>query len=196
MAEEWRIIAEFPEYAVSDLGRVKRVVDGWRKPAGYILKQNTIHGYQYVGLSRPGKVFSRRVNRLVCIAFHGDPPTPEHHAAHKNGRRPDNRADNLRWATPSSNMCDKVEHGTTPYGEKNGSRLHPDRLARGLRNGKYTRPESTPRGESHGKSKLTAEQARSIRDDTRSQRVIAAHYGISRGAVVSIKNRLTWRHIP
>lgn len=193
--EEWRIIAEFPEYAVSDHGRVKRVVDGYRKPAGYVLRQNTIHGYKYVGLSVPGKVYSRRVNRLVCIAFHGDPPTAKHHAAHNDGVKANNHRGNVRWATGSENMLDKRAHGTAPVGDRNGARLYPERLARGVRNGKHTKPECTPRGERHGCARLTAEQALSIRADTRPQRVIAASYGVSRGAVVAIKTRKTWRHI-
>lgn len=192
---EWRVIAEFPTYAVSDDGQVMRIAAGHSSPAGRVLKQNTIHGYRYVGLSKGCKVYSRRVNRLVCIAFHGDPPTTEHHAAHGDNDRCNNIVSNLRWATHSENMLDKRRHGTAPYGARNGARLHPQRLARGSRNGKHTKPECTPRGEAHGCAKLTAQSVVAIRLDGRPQRAIAAAYGVTKSAIAGIKTGKTWRHV-
>ncbi|WP_076716321.1 HNH endonuclease [Sphingomonas sp. LK11] len=192
---EWRTIAEFPNYAVSSDGQVKRVVAGHSSPAGKVLKQNTVHGYRYVALSRDGTVYSRRVNRLVCIAFHGEPPTSQHHAAHGDNDRANNTVGNLRWATASENMRDKEIHGTTPFGDRNGARLHPERLARGLRNGKHTKPEATPRGERHGSSRLNSDQVRAIRNDGRSRRQIAIAYGVSKCAIDGIKTGKTWGHV-
>ena len=193
--EEWRVIAEFPVYAVSSLGRVMRSVAGATTGKVGMLKQNTIHGYKYVGLSRDGVVYSRRVNRLVCIAFHGDPPSPKHHAAHDDNDRANNRKENVRWATGSENMLDKSRHGTAPVGDRNGARKYPERLARGLRNGKHTKPERTPRGEAHGRSCLTESQVREIRADSRSRRAIAAAYGVSKFAIDGIKTGKTWGHV-
>lgn len=192
---EWRIITEFPTYAVSNDGQVKRVVAGHSSPAGKVLKQNTVHGYKYVGLVKGGKVFARRVNRLVCLAFHGEPPSPKHHAAHDDNDKANNTVGNLRWATPSENMQDKRRHGTAPFGDRNGARLHPGRLARGQRNGKYTKPASTLRGEAHGQSKLSNDQVRAIRADVRSRRAIANAYGVSKCAIDGIKTGKTWRHV-
>jgi len=192
---EWRLIAEFPSYAVSDRGEVMRIVDGHSSKAGRTLKQNMIHGYRYVGLCSDGKVYSRRVNRLVCIAFYGDPPTPQHHAAHGDNDRANNTKANLRWATSSENMLDKRAHGTAPTGDRNGARLFPERLARGPRNGKHTKPENTPRGERHGCAKLTTADVIAIRIDGRPERQIAATYGVTRSAIRGVQKRMTWRHI-
>ncbi|MGZ0214054.1 MAG: HNH endonuclease [Actinomycetales bacterium] len=41
----------------------------------------------------------RAVHDLVCRAFHGKRPTPQHTPDHKNRDKSDNRACNLRWAT-------------------------------------------------------------------------------------------------
>jgi hypothetical protein len=195
VVEEWRVIAEFPSYAVSSLGAVKRIVAGHASPAGRILKQNTIHGYRYVGLCKDGQVYSRRVHRLMCIAFYGEPPTPDHHAAHGDNDKSNNVLGNLRWATCSENMQDKRQHGTAPLGDRNGARLYPERLARGAKNGKHTRPEKTPRGERHGCARLTTQQVIAIRSDTRSERKIAEVYGVTRGAITGIKRRKTWGHV-
>jgi hypothetical protein len=58
------------------------------------------------------------VHRLLCIAFHGDPPTPTHQARHLNGVRTDNRVDNLAWGTPSQNVQDMLRHGNCPGANK------------------------------------------------------------------------------
>lgn len=44
------------------------------------------------------------MQRLVLEAFAGPAPTPEHEANHKNGRKDDNRPDNLEWVTRQENM--------------------------------------------------------------------------------------------
>lgn len=49
-----------------------------------------------------------RVNRLVCEAFHGHPPTPKHEAAHSNGDSLDNRYTNLEWQTKAENLANPV----------------------------------------------------------------------------------------
>jgi hypothetical protein len=193
--EEWRTVEGFPDYAVSSHGQVMRTASRSNARAGQVLKQQTLHGYRYVNLSKGGAVSACRVHRLVCIAFHGPAPSEKHHAAHNDGDRANNFFRNLRWATPSENMMDKHLHGTMPIGDANGARRKPDRLARGLRNGKHTKPERTPRGEAHHSAKLTAPEVLAIRKDTRPQRAIAAAYGVSKCAIAGIKAGKTWGHI-
>lgn len=194
-AEEWRVIAEFPNYAVSSLGQVKRVVAARNCAAGRIIKQHNTQGYKCVNLSADGKEFGLRVNRLVCAAFHGPAPTPKHHAAHNDGVRDNNSAVNLRWATAMENTQDKFIHGTVATGDKTGSRLHPERRPWGKRNGKHTKPERTPRGETHPRSVFRETDIRKIRDDPRPRRQIAKAYGVSKGAIDGIKSGRTWGHI-
>ncbi len=120
MTEVWRDSPSAPGYQVSSHGRARRSVpDGHRAKAGFILKQNYDHaGYAYIRPSVAGRVFTLRINRAVCEAFHG-PAFSGAEAAHGNGDRRDNRSDNLRWATPSENAADRVLHGTSPRGERN-----------------------------------------------------------------------------
>jgi hypothetical protein len=51
-------------------------------------------------------------------------------------------------------------------------------------------------GEAHGEAKLTEAQVIQIREDARSQRTIAADYGISQTNVSDIKLRKIWKHLP
>jgi hypothetical protein len=51
------------------------------------------------------------------------------------------------------------------------------------------------RGERHPSAKLTEEQARTIRDDRRHWREIAAEYPIGKSGIEAIRSGRTWRHI-
>lgn len=53
-----------------------------------------------------------------------------------------------------------------------------------------------PSGVKHGMAKLTEDQVRAIRADTRLHRIIAAEYNLERASIGQIKNRRSWKHIP
>lgn len=179
--EEWRAIDAYPDYAVSNLGRVKRVRPSARnhRVSGEPLKQC---GRQYpiVTLCRSGERRTTRVNRLVCAAFNGPAPSASHHCAHNDGNPDNNRADNLRWATATENEADKKLHGTALVGARHWSVRHPEKRARGV---------------GHGRAKLTPDAVRAIRLDARFQRVIAAEYGVSQRVIWMIKTGKTWGHV-
>lgn len=64
--------------------------------------------------------------RAMCILAHGEPPSPNHHAAHTCGKGHEGCVNprHLRWATPQENERDKLEHGTLRRGQAiNTSRL-------------------------------------------------------------------------
>jgi hypothetical protein len=122
-----------------------------------------INGYERLNLYGPSGIIRVCVHALVCEAFHGVKPSPQHEVAHNDGVRANNRADNLRWATRAENHADKVAHGTAQRGEANGN------------------------------SKLTEEEAEEIRADNRSQTAIAKHYGVSQATIWRIKRGLVWK---
>lgn len=92
--------------------------------------------------------------------------------------------------TQQDNRDDCKQKGRTFYpGAKNP--------ARGERNGKYTRPEQTPRGERVGTSKLTWGQVREIRarhaTGTVSNNALAREYNVSSVAIGLIVRGLSWK---
>lgn len=50
-------------------------------------------------------------------------------------------------------------------------------------------------GEKHPMAKFTEKQVCSIREDSRSQRAIAAEYGVTQSCISNIKRRRSWAHI-
>lgn len=110
MEEIWRTIPGFSKYEASSLGRIR----GQRG----IKKANSFNnGYMRIGLySSSGAKIMMRVNRIIAITFHGNPPTTEHQAAHIDGNKLNNRADNIEWKTGIENMADRHLHGTTLSG--------------------------------------------------------------------------------
>lgn len=113
----YRPVPDNDDYRVGDDGSVwtKRHRRNWYRLKGYRDKD----GYLSVGLWNHGVSVTRRVHRLVLVAFRG--PCPNGFtAAHNNGVRDDNRLDNLRWDNHAGNIADKKIHGTHQCGEKQG----------------------------------------------------------------------------
>ena len=78
-------------------------------PSGKVLKPSRNYkGYLYVGV--PGS--TKRLNRLMALAFHGEPPFGKNQAAHWDGDKNNNRADNIYWASAQENTEDQRRHGT------------------------------------------------------------------------------------
>ncbi|XQZ98865.1 NUMOD4 domain-containing protein [Komagataeibacter rhaeticus] len=182
MKEEWKSIPDFPDYAASSLGRIKRVVpDRHGRIITSILKIVTRRdGYCTVTLHRNARQATFLVHRLICTTFHGNAPSKKHHAAHNNGIKANNSAGNVRWASPHENNMDKHRHGTM----KTGSDHHA-----------IKKPECMPRGILHGNAKVNDADVIAIRSDNRPQTKIADQYGISQSLVSQIKRKTIWRHI-
>jgi hypothetical protein len=119
MQEQWRRIPGFPEYEVSDQGRVR----SWRarsRSIPHVLSPSaTDRGYLGVSLFKPGdrQVHRKLVHRLVALAFLPNPHGLSD-VAHNNGQPSDCRLSNLRWATHQDNQLDMRRHGTMQDGER------------------------------------------------------------------------------
>jgi hypothetical protein len=180
-AEQWRPIPGWPDYEASSAGRIRLAVDRpngrWHRGLsahrrGHVLWQRVrsrrLHEVPYasVQLTKNNRQIEQRVNRLICLAFHGPAPSNKHHAAHKNCNSLDNAERNLYWATPLENAIRVMRAGRRSHGEK------------------------------HTPSKLTTSQVRQIRERKKagqSASIIAVDFAISKSTVKQIARGETWR---
>lgn len=115
----------------------------------------------------------------------------------------------LWLGTVAQNIADRDAKGRTASGERNGARLHPERLARGDMNGRRLHPERYPsgdmvppdrraRGEAHGLTRLTNAAVRAIDRELRTgatNRTISERYGICTSTVSNLRTGKVWSHI-
>ena len=106
--EEWKVIEEFPNYEVSNLGRVRSIIHAdsmGRTKGGNILKQafDGKRNYLHVNLYKDGsKTHSTNVHRLVALAFIPN-PNNLNEINHIDENKLNNRADNLEWCSHKYN---------------------------------------------------------------------------------------------
>lgn len=120
--EIWKAIEGFPNYQVSNLGRIKSCAVGTRNPSGsWILLHGLTgtYGEQYVNLVGTEGKQRFSVHSVVLTTFVGVCPT-DCMCRHLNGDPQDNRLDNLVWGTPKENQKDRIEHETSNRGSQNG----------------------------------------------------------------------------
>ncbi len=130
-------------------------------------------GHFYVGLRDDyGKQYNWQIGRVVLVALLGRNLKRGMQCCHNNGNPNDNRPENLREGTPSSNQKDRKKHGTD-----NGSLGFV--------------------GEKHPSAKLTWKQVNKIRSlfakGSLTQRELANKYGICRPAISNIINGKNWK---
>ena len=176
--EIWKSIEGYEGlYEVSNLGNVKsleRQVLG--KLASYtrsvkerILKLKTSkYGYLEVSLHKEGKLSTKRVNRLVAIAFINNVNNyPQ--VNHIDGNKLNNHIDNLEWVTCKKNINHAVESGLT--NQSNDKNNH---------------------------SKLTKEDVIKIRQlisEGMMQKDVAKLYNMSTSGIYSIYHKITWKDV-
>ena len=166
-----RVILEWlPDYDIAENGEVRRITPAkTRGETPYVVHgSDDGRGYRRVKLMLPdGSKKKLMVASLVCEAFHGPKPDPAMHCAHWDGNSQNNNFQNLRWATPKENVGDdRIRHGRTPRGSKNGRCRVTERQVIEMRK-KYNG--------NHGEVAS-----------------IAREYGLSRSATFSILKGINW----
>lgn len=160
-------------YEVSSLGRVRSVdrISGKlrRFYKGQLLKlQLSTTGYPSFIIAMGKRIGHMKVNRAVCLAFHGPPPEGCTDTLHKDGVRTNNVPSNLRWGTRKQNMEDARRHGTIPRGvNRHNAVLDPDKVR----------------------------EIRRRKQDGETYRSLAAEFCVSIGCLQQLNERRTWAHV-
>lgn len=113
LADDFKIIADFPMYSVSKNGDVFNI---HRNKKLRTAKNN--HGYILASLFRNGFNKTIAVHRLVAIAFIPNPNNLEF-VNHINGIKCDNRVENLEWCSRIENAEHAKRMGLFACGERN-----------------------------------------------------------------------------
>lgn len=104
-------------YAAGADGRIWSFAKGGKRPLAATPPKGK--GYPSVSLLRPdGKTTRKSVHRLICEAFHGAPPSPDHECRHLDGNPDNGRPSNLWWGTREENWQDRKAHGNGMEGAK------------------------------------------------------------------------------
>ena len=163
-----RVIGYERHYEVSEHGEVRRVGSGRGAKCGRLIstKRKSAKGYRVAELCVNDVKHRMFLHRIVCQAFHGQPPTASHVVNHIDGVKANCNASNLEWVTAKEN----AEHA---------ARI-------GL-----LRPM---RGESNGRSKLTKRDVAEIRSlqGIVGARAIAIRFGVARSLVQRIHQGRAW----
>lgn len=170
MSEEWKVISGYENYAVSNLGRIKRLTTRNNAVAGSILKTFTSSvGYSMINLigSSGRKLLS--VHRLVADSFVSKIQECNE-VNHIDSCRTNNVVANLEWVTPSGNRLHAYKHG-----------------------------HLSAKGDKNGHSKLSNDAVKEIRKHpylTREmQESLAKRLGVSMATIRDVAARRTWSHI-
>lgn len=130
-------------------------------------------GYPCVAFYEKGHKSQHSLHRLLAKAFIPNPLNLEQ-VNHIDSNRENYALSNLEWNTQVQN-----QHHS-------------------WRSNRTARLKTHPRGETHGMSKLTAEQVVCIRHfcGIWRQRSIARHFGISQHTVMAVRRGIVWNHVP
>ena len=111
MKEVWKTIPNYPNYKVSNCGRVKsvdRTDTRGRNRKGKVLKQSQDgSGYMQVTLYEDGKGKNIKVHQLVMLTFNGE-CGKGYQVNHIDENQKNNNLSNLEYVTPKQNS----NHGT------------------------------------------------------------------------------------
>lgn len=111
-------------YEVSNLGNIRRLrfINGSHNFEKIKNCKQTLNtwGYMTVNLCKNGKSNTKRVHRLVAIAFLGESNLQ---IDHKDGNKQNNKLDNLEYVTPKENTKRAWENGLSKYTEERKQKL-------------------------------------------------------------------------
>lgn len=177
--EIWKPIPVYPDYEISNHGRVRRCNSVGRWAAGHVLRPGQARsGHLYVMLSKADRHARKQyIHRLVAMAFVAPPPFDGAMVLHHDDCPKNNRPDNLYWGDHKQNARDAKLNRKQPA-------------------------EVSQRGAQPGSANSSAvlseddvQQIRRYLDNGLCGACIARLFGVRKETIYSIAKGRTWRHI-
>ena len=110
--EIWKEILGFPNYFVSNMGRVKKLSKRYKSFYLINITYNKISGYGYVSITNvSGKKKNISLARLVAHNFVDGYSEKNNTIDHKDGNKTNNCASNLEWVSQSENNQRAYDNG-------------------------------------------------------------------------------------
>ena len=181
MTEEWKNVEGFPNYMISNYGRLYSKThitvfkDGRRKKfEGQFIKIcKSKNGYSIARLSHEGVKKTKCIHRLVADHFINK-ISGKSEINHKDGNKSNNKIENLEWCTSKENKA----HGWQT---------------------KLYKPHNNMRGEKHGNCKLSEEQVLKIRklydDKKKTLKELSMLFNTPHSTIQKIVYRKTWKEL-
>ena len=168
--EIWKIIDKFPNYSISNYGRIKRIIGGKGSKINGLLKPRiNRNGYLNVDLYNDNIKKYIEIHRLVLETFNPIDNMNILEANHEDGNKRNNYIRNLEWMTHSENIKHDYDNGL----------------------------KALPKGELNPNSKLTEKDVIEIRIDLKegilTQKEIGEKFGVSQVTISRIKLNKNWR---
>ena len=170
--EIWKVIKGFPNYQISNFGRVKSFQ---QSPKGKIRKTGDCGG-RYLRIDLKNEAGKRKdfLVHLLVISYFGPPkPSPLHECNHKDGDRYNNWIINLEWMTHSENMKHGYDNGLFADKDWKGIKVNTNKL---------TEKDVIKIGRLYNKGKYN-------------QTELAKKYGVSQANIGYIVNNKSWRYL-
>lgn len=141
-----------------------------------------------------------RAHRVAYILSHNNKPIPkELMVLHRCDNTLCVRPGHLFLGTHQDNMRDMVNKGRSASGDRASFRVHPESRPFGNKNGSRKHPERLKRGEDHPSAKLTEAIVRKIRQRYAtggiSQESLGMIYGVGQNTISAVILRQTWKHV-
>ncbi len=117
MKEIWKVVEDYPNYEVSNMGKVYN-----KKFKRFLSKGGNT--YKHITLCSDGFTYCVNIHRLVAKAFIPN-PLNKPQVNHIDGNKSNNNVNNLEWCTPKENHQHAVRTGLTKLkGEDNPNYKH------------------------------------------------------------------------
>jgi len=195
--ELWKVIIEFPDYSVSNIGRIKSLKFGKEK----ILKQcKDGKGYFCINLYKNGKCKLRKIHILLYETFNNYKLKNNECIHHKDENKENNNFDNFKLMTKSKHRYYhmKYDNNLRSMLGKHHTNNTKNIISKTMKE-KFKNKELNLKGENHPRHKLTEEQVIQIKlllkEGILTQQEIADMFCVSQMTISYIKRGKHWNHI-